>query len=327
MHGKEQIVIRLLKRLCNRVKLAFVATAVIRLRLARHGADEVRVYAHGEAEHVHGLLNVRGPVAAFLLIINTIDAHIVLLLPVRADVECREECLAAVLSTRQEIDDLLLLLHDTLLLLLRVSDAFTLEDALPVAVRHLDMVLQRSRVLQLRLLRHPDKLLDIVPTAFEKCSVVRDRVVGAVGSWHLAYHSKLPTRRLLLHPLLQIAPGVVKREERNLLNLLNSANGLVPVGIQHIFDASFGISRREPAVANLLAAQRHDVLPLVIKDNERHAPSKVLEVLTDSEEVRRKRVGQQEVLHIRFHLCRASVRVIHQPASVAYLRIEHLTCR
>ena len=83
MHGKEQIVIRLLKRLCNRVKFAFVATAVIRLRLARHRADEVRVYAHREADHVHGLLNVGAPIAALFSIVNTRYAHIVLFLPVR----------------------------------------------------------------------------------------------------------------------------------------------------------------------------------------------------------------------------------------------------
>ena len=41
MHGKEQIVIRLLERLCDCVKLAFVGAGVIRLGFARNGADKV----------------------------------------------------------------------------------------------------------------------------------------------------------------------------------------------------------------------------------------------------------------------------------------------
>ena len=58
MDGEKQVVIRLLQGLSDGVKLAFVAAAVVSLRLAGHRAHEVRVYAHGEADHVHGLLNV-----------------------------------------------------------------------------------------------------------------------------------------------------------------------------------------------------------------------------------------------------------------------------
>ena len=154
-----------------------------------------------------------------------------LFLTVRRDVERGEERFAAVLCTRQEIDDELLLLDDPVLLLLDVRDALPLEDALPVALRHLDVVFERSRVLQLCLLRHPDKLLDVVPIPLEECSVIRDRIIRTVRSRHTTDHRELPARRLLLHPLLQIPPRVVERKQRNLLHLIDGCQGLVPVGI------------------------------------------------------------------------------------------------
>ena len=81
MHVEEQVVVWLLKRLCNGMKLALVATAVVRLGLTRHRAYEVGVNAHGEADHIHRLLNVGGPVAALLVVINARDFHVMLLFP------------------------------------------------------------------------------------------------------------------------------------------------------------------------------------------------------------------------------------------------------
>ena len=150
MHGKEQIVIRLLKRLSNGIEFTLVRPAVVRLRLSRHRADEVGVNAHGKADHIDSLLDVGGPIAALLALVNPIDDHIMLLLAVRRDVERGEERFAAVLGPRQKVNDKLLLLDDPVLLLLDVRDAFPLEDALPVALRHLDVVFERSRVLQSR---------------------------------------------------------------------------------------------------------------------------------------------------------------------------------
>ena len=120
MHGKEQIVIRLLKRLSNGIEFTLVRPAVVRLRFPRHRADEVGVYAHGKADYIDSLLDVGGPIAALLALINPIDDHIMLFLAVRRDVERGEECFAAVLCTRQEVNDKLLLLDDPVLPLLDV---------------------------------------------------------------------------------------------------------------------------------------------------------------------------------------------------------------
>ena len=83
MNAKEEVVVRLLKSLCDGVKLAFVGAAVVGLRLAGDRADEVGMDAHGEAHHVDRLDDVRGPVASLLVRLDFVDDHIVLLLAVR----------------------------------------------------------------------------------------------------------------------------------------------------------------------------------------------------------------------------------------------------
>ena len=88
---KEKVVVRLLESLRNGVKLSFVAAAVVGLRLARHGANEVGVYAHGEAHHVHRLYDVRSPVAALLVRLNLVDNHVMLLLSVGRHIERGED--------------------------------------------------------------------------------------------------------------------------------------------------------------------------------------------------------------------------------------------
>ena len=66
--GEQKVVIRLLQGVGDRVQLTFVRAAVVGLRLARHRHDKVAMHAHSEAEHVHRLLYVGGPVAALLVV-------------------------------------------------------------------------------------------------------------------------------------------------------------------------------------------------------------------------------------------------------------------
>lgn len=167
-----------LQRLGNCIQFPLVATTVVCLRFAGHRADEVAVYPHGEAEHIDHLLNIQSPVASLLLHINFVDAYIVLLLSVRRYIECREKCFASVLGTSEEINNASLLFHDTLLHPFRVSDAFPLEDVLPILCAHLDMVLDGRSILQFRLLSYVDKRLDVIPFTFEQRDVVWNRIIG-----------------------------------------------------------------------------------------------------------------------------------------------------
>ena len=123
------------------MSLSQEVTGVVRLGLARNRTDKVRMYAHREAHHVHSFYDVCGPVAAFLVRFNFVDHHVVLLVTVRVDVECREEYLSGVFHAGEEIDDFLFLLHYPILLLLAVGDAFSFEDAVPEAVGYLDVII------------------------------------------------------------------------------------------------------------------------------------------------------------------------------------------
>ena len=98
MDGKEQVVIRLLEGLGNGVKLALVRAAVVRLRLARHGADKITMHTHSKANHIDCLLYVGFPVAALLAVVNLVDYNVVLLLAVGRNIEGREPGFAAVLG-------------------------------------------------------------------------------------------------------------------------------------------------------------------------------------------------------------------------------------
>lgn len=144
MDGKEQVVIRLLEGLGYGVKLALVRAAVIRLRLARHGADKITMHSHSEAYHIDCFLNVGLPVAALLAVINLVDYNVVLLLAVGSNVERREPGFAAVLGTGEEVENLLFLGDDTRLLLAAVGDALGTENTLPVFCTDLDVVLNRG---------------------------------------------------------------------------------------------------------------------------------------------------------------------------------------
>ena len=78
MNGKEQVVIRLLQRLSDGVKLALVRAGVVGLSLAGDGADKITMHTHSKAYHIDCFLNVGLPVAALLGVVNLVDDDIVL---------------------------------------------------------------------------------------------------------------------------------------------------------------------------------------------------------------------------------------------------------
>lgn len=123
MHGKEQVVIRLLQGLGYGVKLALVRAGVVALSFARHGTDKVAMHPHSKAYHIDCFLNVGFPVAALLAIVNLVDYNVVLFLAVGRDVESREPGFAAVLGAGEKVEYGLLFLDDSLLLLAAIGNA------------------------------------------------------------------------------------------------------------------------------------------------------------------------------------------------------------
>ena len=84
--------------------------------------------AHGKAEHIYSFGDVGLPVAAFLGVIDFVDDDIVLLFAVGSYIERGKEDFSCVFGSSKEVNDVLLLLDDSFLLLLSVRDAFSTED-------------------------------------------------------------------------------------------------------------------------------------------------------------------------------------------------------
>lgn len=97
--------------------------------------------SHREAHHIDGFDDFRRPVATLLVRLDFVDDHIVLLLTIGRNIERGEEHLSAVLHASEEVDDVVLLLVDTFLLLDTVSNALDFEDIVPEGVGNLNVVL------------------------------------------------------------------------------------------------------------------------------------------------------------------------------------------
>lgn len=168
MDGKKQIGIWFLPRLGDGVEFSFVATAVVGLGLTGNGTDEVGVNAHGKAEHIYSFGDVGLPVAAFLGVIDFVDDDIVLLLAVGSYIEGGKEDFSCVFGSSKEVNDVLLLLDDSFLLLLAVGYSLGTEYRIPKLIANLNVVLQRGGVFKLRFLGNSYEVLDGVPLALEK---------------------------------------------------------------------------------------------------------------------------------------------------------------
>ena len=140
-----------------------------------------------------------------------------LFLPIGRHIKLREKHLARIFHAREEIDDVVLLLVHSLLLLHAVRDALRLEDIAPKRFGNLYVVLDRCRVFQLCLLCHPDELLDIIPLALEERGIIRNGIIRAVRRRHTADHGKLAFA--LLHLRLQVRPRTLRVEQWNDLHL------------------------------------------------------------------------------------------------------------
>ena len=147
--------------------------------------------SHREAHHIYRLDDVCRPVASLLVRLDLVNDHIMLLLTVGRNIERRKEHLATVLHASEEVDDVVLLLTDTLLLLYAIRDALDLEDVIPEGVGNLDVVFDGRRVAELRFLSDADELLDIEPLSFEESCVVRYGIIRVVGRGYATDDSKL----------------------------------------------------------------------------------------------------------------------------------------
>ena len=99
---------------------------------------------------------------------------------------------------------------------------------------------------------------------------------------------------------------------------------VAPVGIEDVRDDAVFVSRSEADIAGLLACETDDARAVLVEDNHADGEAEVLEVLTDTEEVCRKVVVGEEVVHLRCCLCGGSACVVDKAAAVADFGVEHL---
>ena len=99
---------------------------------------------------------------------------------------------------------------------------------------------------------------------------------------------------------------------------------VAPVGIEDIWDYTVLVSRSKADVAGLLASETDDACTILVEDDHADGKAKVLEILTDTEEVSREVVVSEEVVHLRCCLCGGSACVVDKAAAVADFGVEHL---
>ena len=266
--------------------------------------------------------DIREAIATLLVRLYLIDHHIMLFLPVGGHIKFREKHLARVLHAREEIDDVVLFLVHSLLLLHAVSNTLRFEDIAPKRFGNLNVVLDRRRIFQLRFLRHPNELLDIVPLALEERGIIRNGIIRAVRRRHTTDHGKLAFA--LLHLCLQVRPRTLRVELWNDLHLFRP-HRVAPIRVQHLWYHALLVCWRKANIASLLAQHPHHLVALLIENYHAHGKTEVFEVLANTEKITRHVVIQEELLDLVHHFPFAHfISLVHQSASIAHLCIEHL---
>ena len=190
--------------------------------------------------------------------------------------------------------------------------ALCLEDIAPKRFGNLNVILDRCRVLQLCLLRHPDELLNVVPLALEERGIIRNGIIRAVRRWHTADHGKLAFA--LLYLSLQVRPRTLRIKQRNYLHIL-SLYRIAPIRILHLWNNALLVSWCKPHIASLLAHHPHHLVALFIENYYAHGKAEVFEVLANAQEIIRHVVIQEELLDLVHHVPFAPfISLVHQSA-------------
>ena len=143
------------------------------------------------------------------------------------------------------------------------------------------MVLDGSRVSELRFLSDANELLDVEPLSFEKSCVVRYWIIRIVGRRNTADDSELLD---FLSPVLKVGEWRLGIEKFDAFNVLRT-DRITPVGIENIRYHARLVGRSKADIARLFADDADDATGILIEDDHADAESEVLEVLTHSEEV------------------------------------------
>ena len=123
---------------------------------------------------------------------------------------------------------------------------------------------------------------------------------------------------------MQIAPRRSRVEQVDFLDVATRRDRLSPVGVKDFGNTTVFVSRGEATITGFLSQQTDDARAVLVENKHGHGEAKVLEVLTDAEEVSGEVVVKKEVLDIILDLCGGFGGAVLQPGAIADLGVEAL---
>ena len=153
------------------------------------------------------------------------------------------------------------------------------------------MVLDGSRVSELRFLSNAYELLDVEPLSFEKSCVVRYWIICIVWCRNTADDSELLD---FLASVLKVGEWRLWIEKFDALDVLRT-DRITPVAIEDVRYHTRLVGKSKADVARLFADDADNATGILIEDDHADAESEVLEVLAHAEKVTCEVVVQGEV--------------------------------
>lgn len=251
------------------------------------------MHAQREAESVGCLAHVVCPVATLLLAAlgEVDDAHHALLLAVWVEVVARDERLAGIFRSAHEVDDVVLLLQDALLSLIRVDDVLVIAEFLPVVAVHLYLDARSGGVLDHVALADTDETVDVVPGIVEDAGIVWYRIVLQSGCRDARYDGKLAVLahlrslapdacvgvRSLAHARHEVAQRVIEVEQRDDFGV-DRRHDVAEVAEEDMLYAPLVIWYLQAAIRNVLVADIDYLGVVTAQDDDLYRPEEELHV-------------------------------------------------
>ena len=149
-------------------------------------------------------------------------------------------------------------------------------------------------------------------------------IICAIDGRNTADDSELAALRLFGEFVLQISPRRSRVEQVDFLNIGASGYWLSPVGVKDFGNSTVFVSRGEATITGFLSQQTDDARAILVENKYGHGEAKVLEVLTDAEEVSGEVIVKEEVIDSRLDRCGGFGGAVLQPRTVADLGVEAL---
>ncbi len=138
-------------------------------------------------------------------------------------------------------------------------------------------------------------------------------IVSAIDGRNAADDSELAALRLFGEFVLQISPRRSRVEQVDFLDVATRRDRLSPVGVKDFGNTTVSVGGREAAITGFFSQQTDDARAVLVENKHGHGEAKVLEVLTDAEEISGEVIVKEEVIDIILDLCGGFGGAVLQP--------------